>query len=150
MVGTGKPRRSSANDGDPFSCLDLWFGDLQHGLQAMVAHESLQPIHSQGFVKLVPVAGLFTGMVTDATTDTGKRVLLHDNVPGPFEMSVPCLSKKKGDIDSSWASLPTRSYPHDENRPKLTPVSSLVINGGPSLNDSADRCSHNLSSRKCS
>ncbi len=113
----------------------------------MVTHKSLQRIDGQRLIKLLPIARLFARMATDSATDAGKRVLLHNDLPGSVKAAVLCLAKEARNIDSSRAGLPAGGNPGHENRSKLPPVSCPIIDGGPPLNNGADGSFHSSSFR---
>jgi hypothetical protein len=72
----------------------------------MVTYESLEGVNDEGIVELLSVACAFTGVATNSPTDTGKWVLLHNNLPCPFIVFASHLTNKTGNIDPGRAGIP--------------------------------------------
>ncbi len=83
VVGAGQARGAGADDGDLLALLFLDLGDVLGGVvEVEVGHEALQVHDVDGLLDLAAHAGLFTGVVADATADRREGVFLLDELEG--------------------------------------------------------------------
>ena len=91
-MGGGQPRRTGADDGDPFRSARGLSAAGNTGTPSAslpVGEKAFDGADGHGLVELAPAAGLFAGVMADAAADARQGVVLADDVQGFVEAARP-------------------------------------------------------------